>query len=64
MVVIAYPDNFDEMINLAIRLDDSFRRLEHAQEKPGIREFVGTRQQIADVIALCPLEEQEQEHIY
>jgi hypothetical protein len=33
--VIAYPDNFNEMINLAIRLNDSFRRLEHAQEKPG-----------------------------
>jgi hypothetical protein len=35
MAVVAYPDNFDEMINLAVRLDDSFRRLEHAQEKPG-----------------------------
>jgi hypothetical protein len=28
--VIAYPDNFDEMINLAIRLNNSFRRFEHA----------------------------------
>jgi hypothetical protein len=35
MAVIAYPDNFDKMINLAIRLNDSFRRLEHAQEKLG-----------------------------
>jgi hypothetical protein len=31
--VIAYPDNFDKIINLAIRLNDSFRRLEHAQKK-------------------------------
>jgi hypothetical protein len=35
MAVVAYPESFDEMINLAVRLDDSFRRLEHAQEKPG-----------------------------
>jgi hypothetical protein len=33
ITVIAYPDNFDKIINLAIRLNDSFRRLEHAQEK-------------------------------
>jgi hypothetical protein len=31
--VIAYPDNFNEMINLIIRLDNNFRRLEYAQEK-------------------------------
>jgi hypothetical protein len=30
IAVIAYPDNFNEIINLVIRLDDSFRRLEHA----------------------------------
>jgi hypothetical protein len=35
MAVVAYPDNFDEMINLVVRLDNSFRRLEHAQEKLG-----------------------------
>jgi hypothetical protein len=35
MAVIAYPDNFNKIINLAIRLDNSFRRLEHAQEKLG-----------------------------
>jgi hypothetical protein len=33
MAVIAYPDNFNEMINLVIRLNDSFRRLKHVQEK-------------------------------
>jgi hypothetical protein len=33
--VIVYPDNFDEMINLVIRLNDSFRRLEYVQEKSG-----------------------------
>jgi hypothetical protein len=35
IAVVAYPDNFEEMINLAVRLDNSFRRLKHAQEKPG-----------------------------
>jgi hypothetical protein len=35
MAVVAYPDNFDEIINLAVRLNDSFRRLKHAQKKPG-----------------------------
>jgi hypothetical protein len=29
-----------------------------------IQEFIGTRQQIADIITLRPLEYQEQEHIY
>jgi hypothetical protein len=29
IAVIAYLDNFDKMINLAVRLDDSFRRLKH-----------------------------------
>jgi hypothetical protein len=33
MAVVAYPDNFDKIINLAIRLDDNFKRLEHAQKK-------------------------------
>jgi hypothetical protein len=33
MTMIAYLDNFDEMINLAVRLDDSFRRLKYYQEK-------------------------------
>jgi hypothetical protein len=33
MTVVAYSDNFDEMINLAVRLNDSFRRLEHYQKK-------------------------------
>jgi hypothetical protein len=33
MAVIAYPDNFNEIINLVIRLNNSFKRLEHAQEK-------------------------------
>jgi hypothetical protein len=33
MTVIAYPDNFNKIINLIIRLDDSFRRLKHAQKK-------------------------------
>jgi hypothetical protein len=31
--VIIYSDNFNKIINLAIRLNDNFRRLEHAQEK-------------------------------
>jgi hypothetical protein len=35
MAVIAYSDNFNEMINFAVRLDDSFKRLKHYQEKPG-----------------------------
>jgi hypothetical protein len=34
ITVVAYPDNFDEMINLAIRLNDNFRRLKHYQKKP------------------------------
>jgi hypothetical protein len=35
MTVITYPDNFNEIINLAICLNNSFRRLEYAQEKLG-----------------------------
>jgi hypothetical protein len=35
IAVVAYPDNFDKIINLAIRLNNNFKRLEHAQEKPG-----------------------------
>jgi hypothetical protein len=35
--MVIYPDNFDEIINLAVRLNNSFKRLEHAQEKPGKR---------------------------
>jgi hypothetical protein len=34
ITVIAYSDNFDKIINLAIRLNDSFKRLKHYQEKP------------------------------
>jgi hypothetical protein len=30
MAVVAYPESFDKMINLAIRLNNSFRRLEYA----------------------------------
>jgi hypothetical protein len=30
MAVVAYPDNFDKMINLAVRLNDSFKRFEYA----------------------------------
>jgi hypothetical protein len=35
--MIAYPDNFNKMINLVIRLDNNFKRLEHAQKKPDKR---------------------------
>jgi hypothetical protein len=31
--MVAYPKSFDKIINLAIRLNNSFRRLEHAQKK-------------------------------
>jgi hypothetical protein len=31
--VIAYPESFDKIINLVIRLNNSFRRLKHAQKK-------------------------------
>jgi hypothetical protein len=31
--MVAYPESFDEIINLAVRLNNSFRRLKHAQEK-------------------------------
>jgi hypothetical protein len=39
IAVIAYPESFDKMINLAVRLNNSFRRLKHAQKKPnkGVR---------------------------
>jgi len=33
MAVVAYPDNFEKMINLVVRFNDNFRRLKHAQEK-------------------------------
>jgi hypothetical protein len=33
ITVIAYPENFDKIINLAIRFNDSFKRLKHAQKK-------------------------------
>jgi hypothetical protein len=33
IAVVAYFNNFDKMINLAVRLDNSFRRLEYYQEK-------------------------------
>jgi hypothetical protein len=29
IAMITYPNNFNKIINLIIRLDDSFRRLEH-----------------------------------
>jgi hypothetical protein len=35
MAVVTYPDNFNKIINLVIYLDNSFKRLEHAQKKPG-----------------------------
>jgi hypothetical protein len=35
IAMITYPDNFNEIINLVIRLNNSFKRLEHAQEKSG-----------------------------
>ena len=31
--MVAYPESFNKIINLAIRLNNSFRRLEHAQKK-------------------------------
>jgi hypothetical protein len=39
MAMIAYSDNFNKMINLAVRLNDSFRRLKYYQKKlsKGIR---------------------------
>jgi hypothetical protein len=33
ITVVAYPDNFDKMINLAVRLNNSFRRLKYYQKK-------------------------------
>jgi hypothetical protein len=30
MAVVVYPESFNEMINLAVRFNNSFRRLEHA----------------------------------
>jgi hypothetical protein len=29
MAVVAYPESFDEIINLAVRLNNSFRRFEY-----------------------------------
>jgi hypothetical protein len=29
IAIIAYPESFDEIINLVIRLNDNFRRLKH-----------------------------------
>jgi hypothetical protein len=50
--VMVYPDNFEEMINLTIRLDDSFRRLEHAQKKlgKGIRNFSHKKERDPDIM--------------
>jgi hypothetical protein len=52
MAVIAYPDNFNKMINLAIRLNDSFRRLKHAQKKlgKGIRNLIYIKKKDPDVM--------------
>jgi hypothetical protein len=33
--MVAYSESFDKMINLVIRLNDSFRRLKHMQKKLG-----------------------------
>jgi hypothetical protein len=30
MAMVAYPESFNKMINLAVRLNDSFRRFKHA----------------------------------
>jgi hypothetical protein len=35
ITMIAYPESFDEIINLAVRLNNNFRRLKHAQKKSG-----------------------------
>ena len=35
MAVVIYPESFNKMINLIVRLNNSFKRLEHAQEKSG-----------------------------
>jgi hypothetical protein len=50
--VIAYPDNFNKMINLAIRLNNSFRRLKHAQEKlsKGIRNLSHKKERDPDAM--------------
>jgi hypothetical protein len=52
MAMVAYPDNFDKMINLIIRLDNSFRRLEHAQEKldKGIRNLSHKKERNPDIM--------------
>jgi hypothetical protein len=31
--VVAYPENFDKIINLIVRFNNNFRRFKHAQEK-------------------------------
>jgi hypothetical protein len=33
IAVIAYPENFNKMINLTVRLNNNFKRLKHAQKK-------------------------------
>jgi hypothetical protein len=35
--VIAYPESFDEIINLTVCFNNSFRRFKHAQKKPSKR---------------------------
>jgi hypothetical protein len=37
MAVVAYPESFDKIINLVIRLNNNFRRLKYAQEKSNKR---------------------------
>ena len=35
--MVAYPESFDKIINLAVRFNDSFRRFKHVQKKSGKR---------------------------
>jgi hypothetical protein len=52
MAVVAYPESFNEMINLAIRFNDSFKRLKYAQKKPGkkVRNFSYRKKRDPDII--------------
>jgi hypothetical protein len=50
--MVVYPDNFDEMINLAVRLNDSFRRLKYVQKKlsKGVRNLTHMKERDSDII--------------
>ena len=52
MAVVAYPESFDEIINLAVRLKNSFRRFKHAQKKlgKGIRNPFHKKERDPDII--------------